>query len=232
MSHIDVCLCLCVRYQWLIMVLMLGISSGYWLRHKPNPRGDDFLAPTANQLVYGDLFTYTRVRMWLCARMHVCEFDNTHTQKCTMSQNLMTAALSACHHVPLSSSVTLRVCWSLLSIGALMRRVFVLRTISMVFQSSLLTVLEPSPLMKGRKDSNGFTRGTHNEDVVRVVQILDYLVVCLLVSVIMLHAHPLFLYEFYTFRCNIIYLSHPHVTYYFIFHFITFLYNAGRITWC
>ncbi|XP_030273807.1 major facilitator superfamily domain-containing protein 3 [Sparus aurata] len=35
------------------------------------------------------------------------------------------------------------------SIGALMRRVFVLRTISMVFQSSLLTVLEPSPLMKG-----------------------------------------------------------------------------------
>lgn len=38
---------------------------------------------------------------------------------------------------------------SLLSIGALMRRVFVLRTISMVFQSSLLTGLEPSPLMKG-----------------------------------------------------------------------------------
>nr|XP_019949222.1 PREDICTED: major facilitator superfamily domain-containing protein 3 [Paralichthys olivaceus] len=38
---------------------------------------------------------------------------------------------------------------SFLSIGALMRRVFVLRTISMVFQSSLLTVLEPSPLMKG-----------------------------------------------------------------------------------
>ncbi|CAL1616273.1 unnamed protein product [Knipowitschia caucasica] len=35
------------------------------------------------------------------------------------------------------------------SIGALMRRVFVLRTISMVFQSSLLTVIEPSPLMKG-----------------------------------------------------------------------------------
>ncbi|KAK0148371.1 Major facilitator superfamily domain-containing protein 3 [Merluccius polli] len=35
------------------------------------------------------------------------------------------------------------------SIGAMMRRVFVLRTISMVFQSSLLTVLEPSPLMKG-----------------------------------------------------------------------------------
>ncbi|KAK7933884.1 hypothetical protein WMY93_004780 [Mugilogobius chulae] len=35
------------------------------------------------------------------------------------------------------------------SIGALMRRVFVLRTVSMVFQSSLLTVLEPSPLMKG-----------------------------------------------------------------------------------
>uniref|UniRef100_A0A3B3WG83 Major facilitator superfamily domain-containing protein 3 n=1 Tax=Poecilia mexicana TaxID=48701 RepID=A0A3B3WG83_9TELE len=33
-------------------------------------------------------------------------------------------------------------------IGAMMRRVFVLRTISMVFQSSLLTVLEPSPLMK------------------------------------------------------------------------------------
>lgn len=42
-------------------------------------------------------------------------------------------------------------CWSLLSIGALMRRVFVLRTISMVFQSSLLTVLEPSPLMKGEE---------------------------------------------------------------------------------
>lgn len=40
---------------------------------------------------------------------------------------------------------------SLLSIGALMRRLFVLRTISMVFQSSLLTVLEPSPLMKGEK---------------------------------------------------------------------------------
>ncbi|KAJ3603568.1 hypothetical protein NHX12_028313 [Muraenolepis orangiensis] len=35
------------------------------------------------------------------------------------------------------------------SIGALMRRVFVLRTVSMVFQSSLLTILEPSPLMKG-----------------------------------------------------------------------------------
>lgn len=40
---------------------------------------------------------------------------------------------------------------SVLSIGALMRRVFVLRTISMVFQSSLLTVLEPSPLMKGKR---------------------------------------------------------------------------------
>ncbi|XP_010788360.1 major facilitator superfamily domain-containing protein 3-like [Notothenia coriiceps] len=37
------------------------------------------------------------------------------------------------------------------SIGALMRRVFVLRTISMVFQSSLLTILEPSPLMKGER---------------------------------------------------------------------------------
>ncbi|XP_014027696.1 major facilitator superfamily domain-containing protein 3 [Salmo salar] len=35
------------------------------------------------------------------------------------------------------------------SIGSLMRRVFVMRTVSMVFQSSLLTVLEPSPLMKG-----------------------------------------------------------------------------------
>ncbi|XP_030647542.1 major facilitator superfamily domain-containing protein 3 [Chanos chanos] len=35
------------------------------------------------------------------------------------------------------------------SIGTLMRRVFVMRTVSMVFQSSLLTVLEPSPLMKG-----------------------------------------------------------------------------------
>ncbi|KAK6306643.1 major facilitator superfamily domain-containing protein 3 [Coregonus clupeaformis] len=35
------------------------------------------------------------------------------------------------------------------SIGSLMRRVFVMRTVSMAFQSSLLTVLEPSPLMKG-----------------------------------------------------------------------------------
>lgn len=35
------------------------------------------------------------------------------------------------------------------SIGSLMRRVFVMRTVSMVFQSSLLTVLEPSPLLKG-----------------------------------------------------------------------------------
>ncbi|XP_067263765.1 major facilitator superfamily domain-containing protein 3 isoform X2 [Chanodichthys erythropterus] len=35
------------------------------------------------------------------------------------------------------------------SIGLLMRRVFMIRTISMVFQSSLLVVLEPSPLMKG-----------------------------------------------------------------------------------
>ncbi|KAI4899937.1 hypothetical protein NFI96_016211 [Prochilodus magdalenae] len=35
------------------------------------------------------------------------------------------------------------------SIGLLMRRVFVIRTISMVLQCSLLTVLEPSPLMKG-----------------------------------------------------------------------------------
>lgn len=34
------------------------------------------------------------------------------------------------------------------SIGSLMRRMFVMRTVSMVFQSSLLTVLEPSPLMK------------------------------------------------------------------------------------
>lgn len=34
------------------------------------------------------------------------------------------------------------------SIGSLMRRVFVMRTVSMAFQSSLLTVLEPSPLMK------------------------------------------------------------------------------------
>lgn len=47
---------------------MLGISLGYWLRHEPNPQGDDFLAPTANQLVSGDLFTYAR------ARMHVCVF--------------------------------------------------------------------------------------------------------------------------------------------------------------
>ncbi|XP_010875160.1 major facilitator superfamily domain-containing protein 3 isoform X2 [Esox lucius] len=35
------------------------------------------------------------------------------------------------------------------SIGSLMRRVFVMRTVSMIFQSSLLSVLEPSPLMKG-----------------------------------------------------------------------------------
>ncbi|XP_062874272.1 major facilitator superfamily domain-containing protein 3 [Trichomycterus rosablanca] len=35
------------------------------------------------------------------------------------------------------------------SMGALMRRVFVVRTVSMVFQCSLLTVLEPSSLMKG-----------------------------------------------------------------------------------
>ncbi|XP_076855155.1 major facilitator superfamily domain-containing protein 3 [Brachyhypopomus gauderio] len=35
------------------------------------------------------------------------------------------------------------------SIGLLMRRVFVIRTVGMVFQCSLLTVLEPSPLMKG-----------------------------------------------------------------------------------
>ncbi|XP_052411949.1 major facilitator superfamily domain-containing protein 3 [Carassius gibelio] len=35
------------------------------------------------------------------------------------------------------------------SIGMLMRRVFMMRTVSMVFQSSLLVVLEPSPLMKG-----------------------------------------------------------------------------------
>ncbi|KAI7813576.1 major facilitator superfamily domain-containing protein 3 [Triplophysa rosa] len=35
------------------------------------------------------------------------------------------------------------------SIGLLMRRVFMMRTFSMVFQSSLLVVLEPSPLMKG-----------------------------------------------------------------------------------
>ena len=47
------------------------------------------------------------------------------------------------------SDIRLSFCWSFLSIGALMRRVFVLRTISMVFQSSLLTVLEPSPLLKG-----------------------------------------------------------------------------------
>lgn len=35
------------------------------------------------------------------------------------------------------------------SISMLMRRAFVFRTVSMVFQCSLLTVLEPSPLMKG-----------------------------------------------------------------------------------
>ncbi|KAF5888805.1 major facilitator superfamily domain-containing protein 3-like isoform X1, partial [Clarias magur] len=35
------------------------------------------------------------------------------------------------------------------SISMLMRRVFVIRTVGMVFQCSLLTVLEPSPLMKG-----------------------------------------------------------------------------------
>ncbi|XP_053466178.1 major facilitator superfamily domain-containing protein 3 [Ictalurus furcatus] len=35
------------------------------------------------------------------------------------------------------------------SISMLMRRAFVIRTVSMVFQCSLLTVLEPSPLMKG-----------------------------------------------------------------------------------
>ncbi|KAI2664763.1 Annexin A1 [Labeo rohita] len=35
------------------------------------------------------------------------------------------------------------------SVGLLMRRVFMMRTVSMVFQSSLLVVLEPSPLMKG-----------------------------------------------------------------------------------
>uniref|UniRef100_A0A671KNQ1 Major facilitator superfamily domain-containing protein 3 n=1 Tax=Sinocyclocheilus anshuiensis TaxID=1608454 RepID=A0A671KNQ1_9TELE len=34
-------------------------------------------------------------------------------------------------------------------IGLLMRRVFMMRTVSMVFQSSLLVVLEPSALMKG-----------------------------------------------------------------------------------
>lgn len=40
--------------------------------------------------------------------------------------------------------------FSVHSIGLLMRRVFMMRTFSMVFQSSLLVVLEPSPLMKGK----------------------------------------------------------------------------------
>lgn len=42
-----------------------------------------------------------------------------------------------------------------------MRRVFVLRTISMVFQSSLLTVLEPSPLMKGERNLHAVTLETN-----------------------------------------------------------------------
>lgn len=55
---------------------MLGISSGYWLRHKPNPRGEDFPAPTATQLVYGDLFTYTQM-LHAC----VCESDARRKKK-------------------------------------------------------------------------------------------------------------------------------------------------------
>lgn len=43
----------------------------------------------------------------------------------------------------------LALCSALCSIGLLMRRVFVMRTVGMILQSSLLTVLEPSLLMKG-----------------------------------------------------------------------------------
>lgn len=232
MSHIDVCLCLCVRYQWLIMVLMLGISSGYWLRHKPNPRGDDFLAPTANQLVYGDLFTYTRARMRLCARMHVCEFDNTHTKVHNVSKfnDGGLECLSPCSPQLISNAACLLI--SPQHRGSDATSVCTANCQHGLPKLPTHHTGTFTPHERWEKDSSGFTLGTHNEDVVWVVQILNYLVVCLLVSMIMLHAHPLFLYEFYTFRCDIIYLSHPHVTYYVIVYFITFLYNAGRITWC
>lgn len=103
MSHTAVCLRLRVCCRWLITVLMLGISSGYWLRHKPNPRGEDFPAPTATQLVYGDLFTYTRMLhacVWVWCVRKEKKRKEAKTQTCIMCLNWMTAALSACHRVP------------------------------------------------------------------------------------------------------------------------------------
>lgn len=54
-------------------------------------------------------------------------------------------------HIWVWDNITELSLFYVLSIGMLMRRVFMMRTVSMVFQSSLLVVLEPSPLMKGEK---------------------------------------------------------------------------------
>ena len=75
-------------------------------------------------------------------------FNDTSLE--SLSPRITLLNINTCSWKLVSLSDIWLVC-SFLSIGALMRRVFVLRTISMVFQSSLLTILEPSPLMKGEK---------------------------------------------------------------------------------
>lgn len=109
--------------------------------------GGWFLALPGNQLVTGDLFTYAHA--WMC--VFVLKLCVTWKETQDASRSHDTNLEYQISDIRLFFCVC---CWSFISIGALMRRVFVLRTVSMVFQSSLLTVLEPSPLLKGEVTAN------------------------------------------------------------------------------
>lgn len=107
----------------------------------------------------GDLFTCARAHVLVC----VClQFNDSSLEFVTMDP---TAHRYCTGEVDEHVFDWGFVCSALLSIGAMMRRVFVLRTVSMVFQSSLLTVLEPSPLMKGEARLIRATRSKINKSV-------------------------------------------------------------------
>lgn len=148
--YVSVCVCLymCLQYSMLAVINYIP-HAGDLLRllitSQTKPTGGWFSYTNRESisvwgLVYLSTFTHVAVFARVCVLLPWSRYH--HMSHCLRVRSTI---------LVVTISHTWLVCWSFLSIGALMRRVFVLRTVSMVFQSSLLTVLEPSPLMKGEK---------------------------------------------------------------------------------
>lgn len=153
--HCCVIGCACVCFMSWLTVINYHSHAGDLLRllitSQPRSTGGLFSCSRRDQLMPGDVFTGPCA---LPVYAHACVSD-MHWGLASPTQIIMSFGATLQR-----VGSTQPVFSSLLSIGALMRRVFVLRTLSMVFQSSLLTVLEPSPLMKGERDPCAVALGT------------------------------------------------------------------------